>query len=77
MTDKEARYRRRYSRYEEESSNKCFLKEKSRFWNSIRNTLTSDGFTEIYLPVLEHTTRSWMQNHLLLTTMHLTRNSSS
>ncbi|MFO0704173.1 MAG: amino acid--tRNA ligase-related protein, partial [Patescibacteria group bacterium] len=56
LTDKEARYRRRYLDMSMNPSVRMLFERKSRFWNSIRNTLTSDGFTEIYLPVLEHTT---------------------
>lgn len=55
FTDKEQRLRRRYVDMQvNEDVRKRFLR-RSNFWQSTRNFLINEGFTEINIPVLEHT----------------------
>lgn len=56
LDDKESRYRRRYLDMAMHKSIREVFERKAKFWSSIRNTLSGENFTEIFLPVLEHTT---------------------
>ncbi|MEI6326608.1 MAG: lysine--tRNA ligase [Candidatus Roizmanbacteria bacterium] len=56
MDDKDERYRRRYVDMVLHPSVREIIRRKAIFWQSIRNVLVDKGFTEVFLPVLEHTT---------------------
>lgn len=56
MDDKDERYRRRYVDMVLHPAVREVTKRKATFWQTIRNALVARGFTEIFLPVLEHTT---------------------
>jgi lysyl-tRNA synthetase class 2 len=56
MDDKDERYRRRYVDMVLHPAVREVTKRKGTFWQTIRNVLVARGFTEIFLPVLEHTT---------------------
>ncbi len=56
MEDKDERYRRRYVDMVLHPAVREVTKRKGTFWQTIRNVLVARGFTEIFLPVLEHTT---------------------
>lgn len=55
FTDKEQRLRRRYVDMQVNEDVKNRIIRRSNFWQSTRNFLVSEGFTEINIPVLEHT----------------------
>ncbi len=56
LEDKEERFRRRYLDMTLHPEVRERFKRRSIFWDSIRNFLNKNGFTEINIPVLEHTT---------------------
>lgn len=56
FTNKEERLRRRYVDMNVNIEVKERFIRRSRFWQSARDFLNSNGFTEINVPVLEHTT---------------------
>jgi lysyl-tRNA synthetase class 2 len=53
---KEDRFRRRYLDLLKHPELRELFVRKATFWNTIRQTLLAKGFTEVFLPVLEHTT---------------------
>ncbi|MEI7652667.1 MAG: amino acid--tRNA ligase-related protein [bacterium] len=56
IEDKDERYRRRYVDMVLHPKVREVMKRKATFWQTIRKTLVERDFTEIFLPVLEHTT---------------------
>ena len=56
IEDKDERYRRRYVDMVLHPKVREVIKRKATFWQTIRKTLVDRGFTEVFLPVLEHTT---------------------
>lgn len=56
FTNKEERYRRRYIDMNVNPEVRDRLIRRSRFWQATRDFMNSHGFTEINVPVLEHTT---------------------
>ncbi len=56
LEDKEDRYRRRYLDMVLHPEIREMFKRRSQFWQEIRNFLNDNGFIEINIPVLEHTT---------------------
>jgi lysyl-tRNA synthetase class 2 len=56
LTDKEFRFRRRYVDMTMDTEVRKRFERRARFWESVRNFLNSDGFYEVNIPVLEHTT---------------------
>ena len=56
FTNKEERYRRRYVDMNVNPEVRERLVRRSRFWQATRDFMNSHGFTEINIPVLEHTT---------------------
>lgn len=55
FTDKEQRLRRRYVDMQVNQEVKERFKRRSAFWQTTRQFLIGEGFTEINIPVLEHT----------------------
>ncbi|EKD78495.1 MAG: hypothetical protein ACD_41C00339G0003 [uncultured bacterium] len=55
LQDEEQRYRRRYVDMLLNSDLRDMFKKKATFWNSIRQFLLGEGFTEVETPVLEST----------------------
>lgn len=56
FTNKEERYRRRYVDMKVNEEVVEIFKRKAKFWQAMRSFLNEEGFHEIFLPVLEHTT---------------------
>ncbi len=56
FTDKEQRLRRRYVDMNVNTDVRERFMRRSAFWQATRDFLNSEGFTEINIPVLEHTT---------------------
>lgn len=56
VTDKETRYRRRYLDMTMNPEVRDRFKRRSVFWNAVRDFMDSKGFSEVNIPVLEHTT---------------------
>ena len=56
FTNKEERYRRRYVDMNVNSEVRERLVRRSRFWQATRDFMNKHGFTEVNIPVLEHTT---------------------
>jgi len=56
FTNKEERYRRRYVDMNVNPEVRERLVRRSRFWQATREFMNNHGFTEINIPVLEHTT---------------------
>jgi lysyl-tRNA synthetase, class II len=56
LSDKESKYRRRYLDMAMHKGVRDIFVRKAIFWQSIRNVLSSEGFIEVFLPVLERTT---------------------
>ena len=56
FTNKEERYRRRYVDMNVNPEVRERLIRRSKFWQATRNFMNEHGFTEINIPVLEHTT---------------------
>lgn len=56
FTNKEERYRRRYVDMNVNPEVRERLVRRSRFWQATRDFMNSHGYTEINIPVLEHTT---------------------
>lgn len=56
FTDKEQRLRRRYVDMAVNNEVRDRFIRRSKFWQSTRDFLTNEGFVEINIPVLEHTT---------------------
>lgn len=56
FTNKEERYRRRYVDMNVNPEVRERLVRRSKFWQATRDFMTSHGFVEINIPVLEHTT---------------------
>ncbi|MDO4978664.1 MAG: lysine--tRNA ligase [Candidatus Saccharibacteria bacterium] len=56
FTNKEERYRRRYVDMNVNPEVRERLVRRSKFWQATREYMNSHGFTEINIPVLEHTT---------------------
>lgn len=56
LTDKEERLRRRYVDMNVNEDVRLRFYRRSRFWKATRQFLDEHGFTEINIPVLEHTT---------------------
>lgn len=56
FTNKEERYRRRYVDMNVNPEVRERLIRRSKFWQATRDYMNSHGFTEINIPVLEHTT---------------------
>ncbi len=56
FTNKEERFRRRYVDMNVNPEVRQRFIRRSKFWQSTRDFLNKDGFTEINVPVLEHTT---------------------
>ena len=56
FTNKEERYRRRYVDMNVNPEVRERLIRRSKFWQATRDFMTSHGFVEINIPVLEHTT---------------------
>lgn len=56
IQDKEERYRRRYLDMTMNPEVREMFKRRSLFWSAVREFLKSNGFYEVNIPVLEHTT---------------------
>lgn len=56
LDDKESRYRRRYLDLTMHKDARAIFERKAMFWDTIRHALKAENFTEIFVPVLEHTT---------------------
>ncbi|WKZ31101.1 MAG: lysine--tRNA ligase [Candidatus Dojkabacteria bacterium] len=56
VTDKETRYRRRYLDMTMNPEVREMFVRRGVFWNAVRDFMESTGFTEVNIPVLEHTT---------------------
>lgn len=56
LTNKEERFRRRYVDMAVNSDVRERFVRRSRFWQATRDYLNQNGFTEVNIPVLEHTT---------------------
>lgn len=56
LTDKEERFRRRYVDMNVNKDVQLRFYRRSRFWQATRKFLDDHGFTEVNVPVLEHTT---------------------
>ncbi len=56
LTNKEERFRRRYVDMNVNPEVRERFMRRSRFWQATRDYLNSNGFTEVNVPVLEHTT---------------------
>lgn len=56
LKQKEERYRRRYLDMTMNPETRQVFERRAKFWDATRDFLQSRGFTEIYIPVLEHVT---------------------
>ena len=56
LDDKESKFRRRYLDMAMHKDVRELFERKAKFWSAVRGILTEEGFTEVFLPVLEHTT---------------------
>lgn len=56
IQDKEERFRRRYLDMTMNPEVREMFKRRSQFWSAVREFLVSNGFYEVNIPVLEHTT---------------------
>ncbi len=56
MTDKEARYRRRYLDMTMNVEVREMFERRAKYWDEVRKFMNSQGFHEVNIPVLEHTT---------------------
>ena len=56
LTNKEERYRRRYVDMNVNPEVRKRLIRRSKFWQATRDFMNAHGFTEVNIPVLEHTT---------------------
>ncbi len=56
LTNKEERFRRRYVDMNVNLDVRRRFERRSKFWQATRNFLDSNGFVEVNVPVLEHTT---------------------
>jgi lysyl-tRNA synthetase class 2 len=56
IQDKEERFRRRYLDMTMNPEVREMFKRRSKFWSAVREFLKSNGFYEVNIPVLEHTT---------------------
>lgn len=56
MEDKEERFRRRYLDMTLHTEVRQRFERRAKFWQAVRNFLNQNGFVEVNIPVLEHTT---------------------